>query len=358
MRGITALRLLALWLIAVLLPAQTSLFNTPPLTPYHFKYSYVPKKLHPHQVFPLTVMETGVQSNALPRFRFEKTPRNARLLIKRPLVIRNGDDRFYTLYFKAGEGEEVHIPSLFIDAYDDIIELPPQYIPVTPLPKRKDFCGVLATDMKIRYAQVSHYDESHYLVTLSLEAYEANLEDIYLEGYEEQGLEQLKRRFAKTTGEYYVVVPETQKELSFAYYNTVKERFVTLKSAIEINDATVVTQSDLNPKEDKFEQLKKYTFFGLAGFFFLMFLLTRDLFYLALGVAASLLLSNVYMPQKRICIKEGSALYVLPTATSNISTRVDHELYTPLLNTRGIYNKVELRPGIVGWVKNEDLCKH
>jgi hypothetical protein len=323
-----------------------------------YKYSYVPKKLYVNQVFPLTVMETHAVG-APPHFRFAKAVVNADLIVKTPLIIRNGEDRFFSFYFKARRGDEVYFPTLYIEANDAIFNLDPQHIPLLELPPQKGYCGVLATYMKIRYAQVSHYDASHYLVTLSLEAYEANLEDMKLEEYDEYGMENLKRHYAKVTGEFYVVVPETLKELSFSYYNTVKERFITLRTPVEINDATVVTQTDLNPQNDKFDLFKKYTMIALTGFFFLMFLLTRDLFYLALGAVALIVTSTFYVPRKTVCVKEGTPLYILPTDTSDISTRITHRIEaTPLLNTRGKYNKIEYRNGIVGWVKNEDLCQN
>jgi hypothetical protein len=321
-----------------------------------FHYSYIPKKLYVNQIFPITILETDAQKE-IPNFHFTSPIDNAVLVYKKPLIIRNGNDRFFSLYFKAGKND-IALPSLIIRTSYDSVELPRQTIPVKTLPKNESFCGVLATDMKIRYAQVSHFDESHYLVTLSIEAYEANLEDMHLKGFNEYGLENLQRNYAKVTGEFYVVIPETVKQLSFTYYNTVKERFVTLQTPIEINDATVVTQTDLNPQEDKFDLFKKYTVIAFAIFFFVMFLLERDFFFLAISTVLFIVLMTFYIPRKKICIQEGAPLYILPTETSNISTRIEHSYTTPLLNKRGVYNKIEYKHGIIGWVKDEDICQN
>ena len=321
-----------------------------------FKYSYVPKKVYAKQLFPLTIIDTRKEKTK-PLYQFD--PKSGIVPIsKKPLVIRNGNDNFYTFYFKAGERDEVVTPRIFINDNDHFTILDAQHIPVKKLPPHEHFCGVLAADMKIRNTQVSHYDGQNYLVSLSIEAYEANLEDMYLPGVTEYGVESLRRNGAKTTAEFYVVVPETVKTLTFDYFNTIKQQYSTLSVAVELLDDTVVTQSDLNPKEDSFDKLKKYTFMVLVGFFFLMFLLYRDFFYLVLGVVSLITLLTFYIPHKKICIRQGAPLYILPTENSDISTRINQKMETSLLGERGVYKKIEYKHGIIGWVKDEDLCKN
>ena len=46
----------------------------------------------------------------------------------------------------------------------------------------------------------------------------------------------------------------------------------------------------------------------------------------------------------------------MPTQTSTVSTKIDEKLDTMLLGERKGYKKVEYKEGIIGWVKNEDLC--
>ena len=318
-----------------------------------YKYSYIPKKVYENQLFPVTVLDT-TQREDNPRFQFDISS-DVQPLFEEPLVIRNGDDRFYTFYFKASK-IDVRIPTLFIISDSLDISLKKHTIPLSPLKSREDFCGVIAADMKIKNHQVSNYDENHHLVILSLEAFEANIEDIRLNQVEEFGIEHLERKNAKVEAEFYVVLPQAQKNLKFTYFNTIKKQYVFLKVSVELADASVTTQSDLNPTEDSFEKLKKYTFITLVLFFLLMFLLKRDFFYLVLGVVSLITLLTFYIPHKQICIKQGSPLYILPTQTSTISTKVDEEFEAMLLGERGEFKKVEYKKGIIGWIKNEDLC--
>ncbi len=321
-----------------------------------FKYSYLPKKVYENQLFPVTIIDTREEKNT-PRYQFEINS-DVRPLSTKPLVIRNGNDNFYTFYYKAKKEGEITIPRIYVNDGGEITILDAHAIPVFKLKPREDFCGVLAADMKIHNSQVSHYDEKNYLVTLSIEAYEANLEDMHLKGVIESGVEEIVRNGAKVEGEFYVVIPTTQKELKFTYFNTIKQQYVFLKAPVELLDSTVVTQTDLNPKEDSFDKLKKYTVMALVGFFFLMFLIYRDFFYLVLGVVSLITLLTFYTPKEKVCIKQGAPLYILPTETSSISTKVESEYTTPLLGERKAFRKVEYKNGIIGWVKDEDLCKN
>ncbi|OQX49811.1 MAG: hypothetical protein B5M46_03505, partial [Epsilonproteobacteria bacterium 4484_20] len=153
-------------------------------------------------------------------------------------------------------------------------------------------------------------------------------------------------------------LPVERKNIKFTYFNTIKNQYVFLEASAELADDTVVTQSDLNPKEDSFEKLKKYTFMFLVGFFFLMFLIKRDFFYLVLGVVSLITLLTFYIPHKKICVKQGAPLYLLPTHTSTIGTKVDEDFETSLLGEREEFLKIEYKNGIIGWIKNEDLCEN
>jgi hypothetical protein len=337
------------WLLLGVVFAFTTLVNAES----EYKYSYIPKKVYENQLFPVTVIDTA-QRNENPQFEFDKLS-SVQPISEDPLVLRNGDDSFYTFYFKASQ-IDVRIPRLFIVSSSVNTSLEPQNISLSSLKSREDFCGVLAADMKIKNHQVSNYDEKHHLVTLSMEAFEANLEDMKINNAEEYGIEDIKRDNAKVEAEFYVVLPVTQKMLKFTYFNTIKKQYVFLQVPVELADATVTTQSDLNPKEDSFEKLKKYTFMILVLFFFLMFLFKRDFFYLVLGVVSLITLLTFYIPHEKICVKQGAPLYLIPTQTSTISTKLDQELNTMILGERDQFIKIEYKKGIIGWIKNEDLC--
>jgi len=333
------------------------LMGTPLLSAQsQYKYSYVPKKVYENQLFPVTVIGINVSNKLLPNFTFNRSS-DVQALFSKALVIRNGNDSFYTFYFQAKK-DDIRIPSLSIDTPNESFNLQSQNIMIATLKKREDFCNVLAADMDIKTSQVSNYDESNHIVTLSIEAFEANIEDMELNNTIESGVENIVRDFAKVSAEFYVVVPVSQKVLKFTYFNTIKKQYVFLEVPVEVTDATVSTHSDLNPKADSFEKLKKYTFMTFSIFFILMFLFRRDFFYLVFAVISVITLLTLYIPHKKICVSQGAPLYILPTQTSTISTKIDAEFETLLLGKREGYKKVEYKEGIIGWIKNEDLCDY
>jgi len=339
------------WIVYGVLFLLTTLLNAGD----EYQYSFMPKKVYENQLFPITVIDVS-QRDDDPKFQFDISS-EVQPLFEKPLVIRNGKERFYTFYFKASK-VDIRIPRLFIVSEHVDLSIDPQMILLGTLENPKDFSAVLAADIKIKNYQVSNYDAANHMVTLSLEAYEANLEDISLKNILDSGLEDFKRDNAKVTAEFYVILPREQKELTFSYFNTIKEQFISLKMPIELPDASVTTQSDLNPQVDAFERLKRYTLIFFALFFLLMFLWKKDFFYLVLAVVSLITLMTFYIPHKKICVKQGAPLYILPMQTSTISTRIENEIETMLLGERGDYKKVEYKQGIIGWIKNEDLCNN
>lgn len=340
----------SVWLFIGVILAYTTLLSAQ----NDFKYSYMPKKVYENQLFAVTIIASGEAAKSKPQFTFN-TSSHTQPLFKDPLIVQNGPDSFYTFYFKASN-VDIRIPRLFISSKIGEDSLESQTIFIKTLKQRDDFCQVLAADMKIKNSQVSNYDEKNHIVTLSIEAFEANIEDMKLNNVQEYGVESLKRKNAKVEAEFYVVLPVEEKLLKFTYFNTIKKQYVFLEVPVEVADASVTTQSDLNPKEDSFEKLKKYTFMFLVGFFFIMFLFKRDFFYLVFGVVSLITLLTFYIPHKKICVKQGASLYILPTQTSTVSTKIDQKLDTLLLGEREGFKKVEYKEGIIGWVKNEDLC--
>jgi len=331
-------------------------FTLQALAATNYKYSYVPKKVYENQLFPITIIGIGEDNKKIPTFTFE-TDSKIKTLSSEPLVIHNGSDSFYTFYFKAKK-HDLRLPSLVINTMSTRTTLPYRNIFIHELKKREDFCQVLAADFKIKNSQVSNYDEKNHIVTLSIEAIEANLEDISLSNIIESGIEGLKRKFAKVTADFYVIVPMETKVLKFTYFNTIKKQYVFKEIPIVLEDASVAAQSQLNPKEDSFQKLKKYVLMTLSAFFLLMFILKKDFFYLVFAAISIITLLTLYIPHKKICISQGASLYILPTSTSTVSTRINKKLDTLLLGERKGYKKVEYKEGIIGWIKNEDICKN
>ena len=322
-----------------------------------YRFSYIPKQVYLHQVFPVTILAVDAERQKPPTFRFDPHS-ELHPLEKRPLKVVNGTDIFYTFYFKA-ENTNLQIPDLWIQDEDRTVRLPGQSVPVVKLqaPPEDRFCGVIASDFKVKTSQVSTFDDRNNLVYLNLVAHEANLEDMQIPGVVEGGVEKFDRKGALARAEYYFVIPANVDEVRFSYYNSIKQLFLPVKVTTNYEHKNVAAQVELNPKDSGFDKLKKYTFIALSLFFLLMFLFSRDLFYLILLAVTLVTLFTFYAPLKKICVQEGASLYILPVPNSTVGTRIPDRIKTPLLHKYRNFNKIEYKHGITGWIKDEDLCK-
>jgi len=318
------------------------------------EYSYVPKKVYEKQVFPISFLTNNSESNREIMFNFhgQKKP-----ILANPVIIHNGSKTFYTFYFKTTE-KFFSIPNISVKFNGKSETLAALKIPVKKLQKSKNFSGVIASGLKIKNHQVSIYDERTNLITISLEAHDANLEDIYIPSALKDGVENAKRDGSKMEIHYYIVLPSKDKKLTFTYFDTIKETFVEKSIPIIMQDASVAAQTDLNPKDDSFETLKKYFLIGLSVLFVLLFLWKRDFFYLVMAVISAVILLTFYTAIATVCIKEGSPLYIVPASNSTTSIHIDKRYKTTKLAERNEFVKIEYKHGIVGWIKHEDLCEN
>jgi len=327
-------------------------FVITPLGASDVEYSYVPKKVYEKQVFPISFLATNNLSKKI-HFTFsgDKKP-----VLEKPVIIRNGKNTFFTFYFKTTE-KTFKIPSVIVKWKYQERKLSALNIPVKKLPKEKNFSGVIASGLKIKNYQVSTFDEENNLITLVIEAHDANLEDIFIPTAIKDGKENKKRDGSRMGIHYYIVLPATDTSVTLTYFDTIKETFVDKIIPIQVQDASVAAQTDLNPKDDSFEALKKYILITLSIIFVALFLWKRDFFYLILAVISATVLLTFYTALAKVCVKEGVALYIIPTANSTISFYIDTKYKTTKLAERGDFVKIEYKHSI-GWIKHEDLCNN
>jgi len=316
-------------------------------------FSYVPKKVYEKQIFPISFLVNSSLQNTPISFNFlgEETP-----VLKNPEIIHNGAKTFYTFYFKTTDSLFI-IPRITVIFNGNKEVLDGVKIPVKKLPKAKNFSGVIASGLKVKNHQVSVFDNKTNLIAISLEAHDANLEDIYIPSALKDGTENAKRTASKMEIDYYIVLPKEQTKLSFTYFDTIKDTFVEKTIKIKIHDGTVAAQTDLNPKDDSFEKLKKYILIFLSIVFLLLFLWRRDFFYLVLAVISAGILLTFYTTLATVCVKEGSPLYIVPTSTSTTIIHIDKKFTTTKLAERNKFVKIKYTNGTTGWIRNEDLCK-
>jgi len=324
-----------------------------------YRYSYLPKTVYSTQVFPVTILASHADPSRPVMFQFDpQSP--LKPLSFTPAKVLNGRDLFYTFYFQASGDKDILLPELLIREANQTQTLPGRRIHTQALTihAADHFCGVIATDCAIHSSQVSMFDANNTLVSITLQAHEANPEAIHIPGALEEGIEKIQRKNSMVTAEFYFVIPSSQKSITLSYYNTAQHRFVPTTIATDYHNKPVAAQVELNPKASPFDKLKKYGSIVLALFFALMFWWRRDWLYLILLVIVAFGIYLVYQPRAMLCVQEGSSLYILPTHNSRSSTTITRELQTRSLGRHEHYHKINYHHGIIGWIRDEDLCQN
>ncbi len=333
----------------------TSLYATN--TPY--SYSYIPKFVYKNQVFPVTILAKHYNPNDPLHFEYDIVS-PLQPLNPKPTQLINKDGAFFTFYFKADTQEKsLTLPQLSIWNLSYTYMLHPQKIEIKDLDNiiTDDFSNIIASNLRVNSIKVDPYDENNSLVTLKLEANEANLEDIRLPNVTDDGTEDIKRDGSKVTGKYYFIIPSSKKYINLTYYNLIKNRMETKKISL-INKRGYADRIELKPKDLDFEKIKRYILIGLTLLFIILLILTKDKLYLFISIVLISLLIYVYYPKKTICIQEGASLYILPTQNSNISKILDKQIDVTVKRRYKNFSKIEYKNSISGWVKDEDLCKN
>ncbi len=324
-----------------------------------FSYSYIPKFVYKNQVFPVTVLVKHYDKNDPPHFEYDIVG-ELQPLSSKPIRVINQNEAFFTFYFKANNpyDNSITIPQLSIWNLTYTYLIQPKIIELRDLDtsKIKDFSNLLASNLRVTNVKIDPFDNKNSLVTLKLEATEANLEDFKIPNVSNDGIENLKRDGAKVIANYYFTIPSKVDNISFSYFNLIKNKFEskTINTSIKKGFSQ---KNYLAPKDLTFDTLKKYTLYALTFIFLLLLLWTKDLLYLIISFI--LLSLNIYnfLQEKSICVKEGASIYILPTSNSNISRELNKKIKTKLIKKYKNFNKIEYK-NIIGWVKDEDLCKN
>jgi len=323
-----------------------------------YSYSYIPKAVYQNQLFPVSIHIKHYNPKDKLHFEYDNMSL-VQPINNNPVIVVNQDEAFFTFYFKVNTTKPtLEIPTLAIWNLNQTYVLNAQEIKVKKLNTKDalDFSGVLASKFRINSVKIDPYDTKHILVTLALEASEANLEDMHILNVIDDGIENIKRDGSNVSADYYFIVDSNLDKIKFSYYDTIKKEFKSKTIDIKKYKNRVIN-TQLNPKELSFDKVKKYFLISITVIFALMFLLTKDKLYLFIFVLSGALLFYIYFSNKNICIQEGASLYILPTKNSNISLRVDDKIERRVIKEYNNFYKIEYKNSVTGWIKKDELCK-
>ena len=268
-----------------------------------------------------------------------------------------------TFYFKATSAN-IRLPDITATLNDASGNIYPQAtlkavpIEAIALNPRKDFCNIVAKTFAIKHYKTTSYDATHNIVVFSATAIQTFLKDFHLNGVASQGFESLDDTIESSKMIYYAVIDKKQENLPFSYFNTIKNDYIKLNIPIIVEEDSVVTQSDLKPKDNSKKQIKLFIALSVILFGVVMLLWRQRYFYIVFIAFPAIYVVFLLMPEKKVCVKEDSKIRILPLENGTVFEVTTSRMKLEKIGKTKGFVKVELPNKKIGWVKDEDTCSY
>lgn len=217
------------------------------------------------------------------------------------------------------------------------------------------FSNIIAKDLQVLTVKTKQFDNNTLHSTINIEAVNSNLEDIYLKKYKDQGIKSFKENYPFSNIFFYVMTPVHIKNLKFTYYNTVSKEFVTVNIPIALKEDLVSTQTDLNPYNSSLLLYKQYLSIFFVTLFLILLIITKREKYFYLSGLMIIVVAYLYLPNKKVVLKKGTAVYILPTKNSTVYKELEKRYLVEILDQKDNFNKVLFQNHNTGWIKNNDI---
>lgn len=326
-------------------------------------YYELPKKLFKGQVFTITIKTLSTKKgfdDIVYEFSSSVGLKNISNERKREII----SPYFYDTFYFQVTGDEVRTPdvktSLIFEELDTELTdtLDGVQINTVNLNPDEDFSSVLADDLKILEYKTTQYDDLHNIVVFSAEAKMANLNEFSLNVAKKENIDSYKENLPYSKITYYAVVSKQLDELKFTYFNLQKRRFIDIIIPIVVNNDMVSTQTDLAPTQNTHVIAKTVAFSIISVLGLILFILRKNKLYLLIFIIPLFFIAKLSLPQKKVCIKEDSNIYLLPMKNGTVFEQIPYRFTTESLAETQGFTKIRMKNQQIGWVKDEDLCEY
>ena len=221
---------------------------------------------------------------------------------------------------------------------------------------QKLFSRVIAKNLEIFTVKTKQYTNNILHTTINLKALNGNLEDFRLNSFlGDQGINSLSDLYPEQNLYYYVMIPSHTKEIKFTYYNTDSKDFVMMHIPIILDEELVSTQTELNPYNSSILIYKQILSGAILAIFIIIFIFKRKNIYLVFITIFIAILAYLFIPNKKILLKEDIKVYILPTNSSTIFKSLTSKEVVEIVNENKDFIKVLFDNESIGWIKKNDI---
>jgi hypothetical protein len=208
----------------------------------------------------------------------------------------------------------------------------------------------------INYKTTPYNNESN-VVIFSVKASRCNISDFSIPNAIKQGFESKLSNVGESQMTYYAIIPNSEQNLVFSYFNLQKQRYEQVIIPIQVDDDTVSTgQSDLSPTDARHTELKIGGAVVTILMLFGMFYWRRNKWYLYFSALPMFYVAYVLLPNQSVCVKKDAPIYLLPIKNGTIFEMTLQEEHLEAEKEVGEFIKIHLRDDKVGWVNKRDIC--
>ncbi len=219
------------------------------------------------------------------------------------------------------------------------------------------FCSVIAQDFTLISHHEKKYDDNSSIVVMEINASYSNLDNFHLPFTLRDGIDTHHRDGINQSIYYYAIVPKKLKIFKFKYFHRVSNKFNIVSFDMDYGDTTLSTQTDLNPKKNKYYLYKTIIIGIVALILFILFFVYRKIYWFVLGIVVVVYLFMTRAPIHKLDLAKGIELKILPTENSTIFYKSSQKVTADILLEKNGYTKVLLPNKKIGWIKNEDITK-
>lgn len=325
----------------------------------YLSYDKVPQRVIKGEISSFTIKSISTVSD-FPDISYQIPQTNGiKILDEFPIRDTQGKYFYDTFHFlttsSSAQLPDINASVIGSEDYDSSI-LKGSKLNVITLNPKKNFSNVIANSMELVDYKTTTYDDNHNIVIFMLSALNADIKAIHFKGVAKQGIESVSESYDESRVTYYVVLKKELETFSFSYFNLLKNRFQNINIPIVVIDDSVVTQSDLKPKDQSHELLKVEIAALIAFLAFLFILWRKKYIYLVFILLPIIYIAYTWAPEKDVCIKQGSQIHLLPVRNGTIFETTPNQYSLPKEGSVKGFVKVKLKNDKIGWVKNEDIC--
>ncbi|MFT7859536.1 MAG: hypothetical protein ABXS93_01230 [Sulfurimonas sp.] len=325
------------------------------------QYDQVPQRVIKGQVFEITLKTLSTVKNFTDiKYKFTNLY-GVKLLNATPYREKRGKFYYDTfkLYLTKNRTKLPDIEvSLVAEREYEPTTIAAKAIEVISLNPPKNFSNIIAENFELTNYKTTSYDNKNNIVVFSAVAQQSILKLMHFNHVLKQGMESNNHMLQDGKITYFVVINKKYEEFSFSYFNLPKNKFVTLTIPIIVDDDSVVTQTDLKPKNQSHEKIKLYLAIAFAVVLVILVVWRKKYIYLVLLVLPAGYIYFSAAPQTEVCIKKDASIHLLPVDNGTIFERTKSRTYLLQEGSVKNYVKVRLENDKIGWVKNEDTCSN